>query len=235
MTDTSPITPRYGRVDRDYATTLATTPPDEDGPVWMVNLMKYRDQADYQDGRSDDISGREADDRYTPLGPLQAVGAEIVFAGDVCDQLLGDSPRWDRIGVVRYPTRRSFIDMQSLPEFQSLHVHKDAGMEQTIIIGCQPIPVPTAADAGVDQPDWDHVPHPPTEEDGPVMVLHLIRFADAASAAETPAEMEAYQSAAARSAVPHGVRIAGWFAAEGHHRGRRPHVGPGAVQRLPQP
>ncbi len=213
MTDTAH--PRYGQVDRDYGMRLATTPTDQDGPVWMVNLMKYREKADYADGNGPDISGREADDRYTPIGPLQAIGAEIVFAADVQDQLLGDSPTWDRIGVVKYPTRRSFIDMQSRPDFQELHVHKDAGMEQTFVIGCQPIPFPTATTEGLTQPDWADVPHPPTEDDGPVMVLHVIRFADAADAAATPAEMESYQSAAARSAVPHGVRIAGWFAVEG--------------------
>ena len=37
MSDTR--TPGYGLVDRDYGMRLATTPPDEDGPVWMVNLM----------------------------------------------------------------------------------------------------------------------------------------------------------------------------------------------------
>ncbi len=215
MSAPEPLVPRYGRVDPDYATTLMSTAPDDDGPVWMVNLMKYREKADYQDGRDDDISGREADDRYTPFGPLRDVGAEIVFAGDVCDQLLGDEPRWDRIGVVRYPTRRAFMDMQTLPEFQELHHHKDAGMEQTIIIGGQPIDVPSFAEAGVEPPEWDDVPHPPTEDDGPVMVLHVLRYKDAEAAERTPAEMEAYQSAAARSAVPNGVRIAGWFAAEG--------------------
>lgn len=37
---------RYGRVDPEYATRLATTPPEDDGPVWMVNLMQYREIAD---------------------------------------------------------------------------------------------------------------------------------------------------------------------------------------------
>ena len=38
MTDSR--TPRYGTVDKEYGMRLATTPPDADGPVWMVNLMK---------------------------------------------------------------------------------------------------------------------------------------------------------------------------------------------------
>ncbi len=62
--------PRYGTIDREYGMRLATTPPDDDGPVWMVNLMNYREVAEYADGRESTISGREADDLYAPLGPL---------------------------------------------------------------------------------------------------------------------------------------------------------------------
>lgn len=210
----STTAPRYGQVDRDYGMRLATTPPDEDGPVWMVNLMKYREVAQYADGRESTLSGQQADDEYAPLESLGAIGAEPVFFGTVDQQLLGASPIWDRIGVVKYPTRRSFIEMQSRPEFQKSHEHKDAGMEQTIVMGCQPMPFPTAP-SGVTEVDWADVPHPPTDDDGPVMVLHVIRFEDAEAAHITPSEMEAYSSAAAISASRHGVRIAGWFAVEG--------------------
>ena len=212
MTDTR--TPRYGTVDRDYGMKLATTPPDEDGPVWMVNLMKYREVADYADGRESAISGRDADDLYTPLESLAAIGAEIVFGGEVDQQLLGDAPIWDRVGVVKYPTRRSFIEMQSRPDFQRQHVHKDAGMAETIVIGCQPFEVP-AWPADIARPDWADVPHPPTDDDGPVMVIHVLKYHDAADAAVTPEQMEAYTRTAAVTAGAHGGRVAGWFAAEG--------------------
>jgi len=217
MTDHDPINtaaPRYGRVDREYGLRLASTPPDDDGPVWMVNLMKYRETADYADGRDRPISGREADDLYAPLESLAAVGAEIVFVGDVDQQLLGDAPTWDRVAVVKYPTRRSFIEMQSRPDFQAKHVHKDAGMQETFVIGCQPMTMSSALDAA-DPPDWADVPHPPTAADGPVMVVHVIRYEDAAVAGTSPEDMDAYSNAAAKVAVPNGIRIAGWFAAEG--------------------
>ena len=91
--------PSYGQVDREYGMRLATTPPDEDGPVWMVNLMKYREVAQYADGRESTISGMAADDEYSPLDSLRAIGAAPVFFGTVDQQLLGDAPIWDRIGV----------------------------------------------------------------------------------------------------------------------------------------
>ncbi|HAS10731.1 MAG TPA: hypothetical protein DCS55_09490 [Acidimicrobiaceae bacterium] len=208
MSDTR--TPGYGQVDREYGIRLATTPPDEDGPIWMVNLMSYRDQAVY-DGAESAVSGREADDRYAPVDVLADIGAEVAFVADVEDQLLGESPRWDRIGVVRYPTRRSFIEMQSRPDFKAKHVHKEAGMAETIVVGGTPIPSPQDRPDAPAPVDWSSVPHPPSDDDGPVVVLHLIRF----HPGRADTDMERYQDEAALVAVPHGVRIAGWFAIEG--------------------
>ena len=68
-------TVRYGTLNREYGMKMATMPPEDDGPVWMVNLMKYREVADYADGRESTISGRDADDAYSPLDSLAAVGA----------------------------------------------------------------------------------------------------------------------------------------------------------------
>lgn len=208
MSDTR--TPGYGQVDREYGIRLATIPPDEDGPIWMVNLMSYRDQAVY-DGTESAVTGREADDRYAPVDVLADIGAEVAFVADVEDQLLGESPRWDRIGVVRYPTRRSFIEMQSRPDFRAKHVHKEAGMAETIVVGGTPIPSPQDRPDAPAPVDWGSVPHPPSDDDGPVVVLHLIRF----HPGKADTEMERYQDDAALVAVPHGVRIAGWFAIEG--------------------
>jgi hypothetical protein len=217
MTESGELQPgaigmRYGRIDAEYARTLATTPPEADGPVWMVNLMRYREVADYGDAsvRSEvPVSGREADDRYTPLESIAGVGADIVFVADVDTQLLGDGPPWHRVAVVRYPTRRAFVDMQSRPDFRSRHVHKDAGMEQTFVIGCVPMVAP---ELPPDAPDWSDVAQPPTADDGPVVVIHVIRFVDDGTGID---EMTRYTEHAATVAVPHGVRIAGWFGAEG--------------------
>ncbi len=205
---TSAPSVRYGTIDPDYARRLATTPAGEDGPVWMVNLMAYRPRADYGDGRSDDITGRAADDRYAPIESLAAVGAEVVLFADVDQQLLGETPHWDRVAVVKYPTRRAFIDMQSRPEFVEKHAHKDAGMAHTIIMGGQPLSHP---DLPADVPDWTDVHHPPTDEDGPVLVVHVIRFHEG----QATSAMVRYQDAAGAVAVPHGLRIPAWFTVEG--------------------
>ena len=137
--------PRYGTIDRDYGMRLATCDPATDGAIYMLNLMKYRDAADYdrgsgggsggEGGNNGSVSGREADDRYAPVDVLAAIGATVCFTADVLDA----SEDWDRVAVVRYPTRRSFIEMQSRKDFQEKHVHKEAGMHHTIVMATLPV------------------------------------------------------------------------------------------------
>ncbi len=204
--------PKYGQIDHDYGLRLATTQPDEDGPIWMVNLMKYHDVAQYADTSSQEISGREADNLYTPREPLAAIGAEIVYVGDVETKLLGDERDWDRIAVVKYPTRRSFIDMQQRKDFKEKHVHKEAGMQETIVMGCLPVDLPSTE---ILETDWEEVLYPPSEDDGPIAVLHVLKFRPGAKMNETPQDMEKYQEKAAEVALKNGLRISGWFGVEG--------------------
>jgi hypothetical protein len=130
---------RYGRINTEMIGRWLRLEPEHDGPFWALNLMKYRDVADYGDGGTSARSGREADDEYTPLGPLAAVGASVVFAAEVERVVAGDGVAWDRIGIVRYPSRRAFFEMQQRDDFKSKHVHKDAGMEFTIVMSCLPV------------------------------------------------------------------------------------------------
>ena len=139
MADTPRPKHTYGRIDKDYAMALATHTPENDGPIYMVNLMKYHEVAQYSGdvGVGRQISGREADDRYNPASILAKIGATVLFVGDVVESHVG-SDEWDRIAVVRYPTRKAFIDMQTRQDFGEKHVHKAAGMERTIIVCCRP-------------------------------------------------------------------------------------------------
>ncbi len=198
----------YGTIDQDYAIRLGTTPPDEDGPILMVNLMKYHERAEYTDGDRG-ISGKEADDRYSPVKVLRDIGAEVQLFGDVDQQLLGAAPIWDRVACVQYPTRRSFIEMQARRDFQEKHEHKAAGMSETIIMGCLPIELPAGAEA-LSTAGWADVPHPPTPEDGPVVVVHVIRFSDAERE-----KMTTYTDHASPVATEHGVVLGGWYRVEG--------------------
>ena len=200
--------PRYGRLNKEYGMQLAFCKPEDDGPVWMVNLMKYREKADYADGRQSNISGLEADDLYAPLGPLRKLGAYPVFHAEVETQLTGDAPIWDRIGIVKYPKSASIIEMQSMPDFEELHAHKEAGMQQTFVIGSHPMPTP---ELPADAPSLDAVPFPSTPTDGAIIVMHTLKFADGVD----HTTLDSYHDAEGEAAVAHGARITGWFKVEG--------------------
>ncbi|MEI8127815.1 MAG: hypothetical protein WCG86_08405 [Actinomycetota bacterium] len=124
-----------GKVNYDYAMKLATTPAEEDGPIWMVNYMRYKPKAVDADGTEAAISGQEADDIYNPSDVLARFGAKVAFFGNVIDEEGG----WHRMGIVLYPTRKSFIEMQERPDFKEKVVHKEAGMEFTVLPCCLPL------------------------------------------------------------------------------------------------
>lgn len=166
---TVPAQPRYGSLNLPLVQRWLSMAPPQDGPFLAVNLMRYRPLAQYADGRPTTLTGREADDIYTPLGPLAAVGGRIVLAADVLEQPAGE-PGFHRVAIVRYPTRSSFVEMERREDFQELHVHKDAGMEFTIILAAEP---PAVAPA-------------PGRDDG-ALVLRLRRLAEDSPPPEDPA------------------------------------------------
>lgn len=125
----------YGDVDQDYERRLSEWPVADDGPIYMLNLMKYRAWADYGPGREQGVTGREADRRYAPFSVLREIGATMTLVAAVVEA----TEDWDAVAVVRYPTRRSFVEMQGRADFQALHVHKAAGMDHTIIAGTAPV------------------------------------------------------------------------------------------------
>jgi len=126
----------YGKINIELVGSWLNMKPEDDGWFWALNLMKYVEVANYDDGR-EAVSGKAADDAYSPIGPLAAVGAAVAYLGDVKDQPLG-TPKWDRVAIVRYPTRASFFAMQERKDFKEAHVHKKAGMDFTIILSCLP-------------------------------------------------------------------------------------------------
>ena len=120
--------------------------------------------------------------------------------------------------------------MQQRPDFQQAHEHKEAGMAETIVIGCQPLDVSTA-DVEV---DWSDVPHPPTDDDGAYIMMHVIRFHDDDGAVNTPDHMEAYQQVAGLSRGAQRRPRRRLVLGRGHDPRRRSRLAPGAVQPVPE-
>jgi uncharacterized protein (DUF1330 family) len=107
------------------------------GPIAMVNLLKFRDRAEYADGRADDISGREAFMRYiAQMGPIvEAAGGRFLFSGDVGQLVMGEVEElWDAVGIAEYPSRAAFHRIATSPEVQAIGVHREAGLAGQLLI-----------------------------------------------------------------------------------------------------
>ena len=104
----------------------------EIGPISMVNLLKYKEKAIYDDGRDTDLSGEEAYGLYAAevINLVEKYGGEFLFAGKVNRLMLGEvEEMWDSIAIAKYPNRKAMFEMTMDPEYQKIHVHRDAGLE----------------------------------------------------------------------------------------------------------
>jgi len=140
---------RYGTINSDYIASWFQR-EDPGGPMWALNLMQYRERAEYADGRETDLTGVEADDVYAPHEHLAAVGSRIILMAPVVHHLRGDDRRWDRIAIAQYRDRLALIEMNSSESFQADEQHKVAGMAFTIVMATFPVdgaPVPTQESA----------------------------------------------------------------------------------------
>ncbi|MAB11409.1 DUF1330 domain-containing protein [Hyphomonas sp.] len=103
-----------------------------DGPIFMVNLLKFKDKAEYDDGRKTDLSGRDA---YMIYGRavadiLPKFGGRAVFAADVTFLALGDVEElWDEVAIAMYPSRADMVRMSLSEEWREAAVHRSAGLK----------------------------------------------------------------------------------------------------------
>ena len=121
----------------DQVRTLRDAGPD--GPVVMLNLLKFRERANYPAGSPHaPCSGAEAYRRYQTAF-VETVGdvsrAEVVWEGQVDTTFIGDTSQdWDKCLLVRYPSRQHFLAMMANAVYREALVHRYAGLERTILL-----------------------------------------------------------------------------------------------------
>ena len=104
---------------------------DIDTPIKMVNLLKFKDKADYKDGRQTSLSGKEAYQIYADevQGHLEKVGGKSIFLGEVERLMLGEvEDLWDWVAIAEYPSRKAMLEMVMDSEYQKSEEHRSAGL-----------------------------------------------------------------------------------------------------------
>jgi uncharacterized protein (DUF1330 family) len=104
-------------------------PPGE--PVVMINLLKFKEG-----------EGRDRYLQYTrEVQPhLERVGGVLRYAGTSPAHVIGDgeTPWWDAILVVEYPSPQAFTDMVTDPGYQQVHEHRAAALVQGDLVATSP-------------------------------------------------------------------------------------------------
>jgi uncharacterized protein (DUF1330 family) len=106
--------------------------PGPDGPIYMVNLLKFRALADYKDGRESALTGREAYNLYATevTQVIQQHGGKILFSADVSGLLHGHVDElWDAVAIAQYPNRAALIAMSMSEALSEPSKHREAGLQ----------------------------------------------------------------------------------------------------------
>ena len=104
---------------------------DDGGPVCMVNLLKFKEKAIYEDGRETSLTGPEAYQIYGEgvAKMIDTIGGKIVFSSVVSGLVVGEVEElWDAVAIAEYPSRQSFADMIASVQWSELAIHRTAGL-----------------------------------------------------------------------------------------------------------
>ena len=109
--------------------------------IHMVNLLKFKNKAEYKDGRETDLTGQQAYQIYAKevQEHLQKVGGKIIFSGAVSRLVLGEVEElWDWVAVAEYPSKKAMRSMIMSKEYQKSEEHRSAGLAGQLNIETRP-------------------------------------------------------------------------------------------------
>lgn len=103
---------------------------DDGGPVVMLNLLRFAGE----EGRASYMRYAEA---VAPF--LERAGGRTLYAGDCSTLLVGPKAHdWDAMLVVRYPSRKAFLEMVKAPDYQAITHLRTEGLEAAVLEATRP-------------------------------------------------------------------------------------------------
>jgi len=109
--------------------------------IHMVNLLTFKNKADYKDGRQTDLTGEEAYRIYAKevQEHLRKVGGKMIFSGEVSRLVLGEVEElWDWVAIAEYPNKKAMRSMIMDKEYQKSEEHRSAGLAGQLNIETRP-------------------------------------------------------------------------------------------------
>ena len=97
---------------------------DDGRPFVLVQLLRFAD------------GGRDRYLRYSvavqPI--LRGLGAQVLYAGECTDPLLAPDGPWDAIVLVRYPSRRTYLEMLADPAYQDVAPQRRSALREAVLL-----------------------------------------------------------------------------------------------------
>ena len=109
------------------------------GPVHMLNLIRFRQTAAYDDGTV--ATGAEAYGNYArESGPIfSRLGGRQVWAGKPELMLIGpELEAWDLAFIAEYPSKDAFVAMLRDPDYRKAVRHRQAAVADSRLIRMHP-------------------------------------------------------------------------------------------------
>ena len=118
--------------------------PDAE-PIVMLNLLRFRDVADYGAGGPQGSSGKSAYGRYskavTPL--LFEVGGCPLWMGKARAGVIApEGESWDEVLLVQYPSRAAFMRMVESDAYRAIMHHRTAALADSRLIETRAVALP---------------------------------------------------------------------------------------------
>ena len=124
----------YIRPVREQIKRLAES--DEDGPVVMLNLLKFAKATGDATGKT----GAESYDTYgEKMREIMAErGIKLLWRGRADSVVIGDDEAdgWDMVLLVQYPSRKAFLEMGASKEYSKAGEHRTAALVDSRLIAC---------------------------------------------------------------------------------------------------
>lgn len=128
-------------LDPTDATAMALFSRHIDGPVVMLNLLRFRATADYSEhpalAPQTPISGRAAYDRYIEhtLPHLTATGGRLLYLGEGGDYLIGpEREGWDMAMLVEQASVEAFMAFAANVDYLAGIGHRVAAVRDSRIL-----------------------------------------------------------------------------------------------------
>jgi len=111
---------------------------NDNSPIVMVNLLKFRDQAEYPEGSGHSpCSGEQAYQCYSEVAfeKIKQAGGNVSFLAASIGTLIGpEDENWDKVILVKYPSFKAFVAMIMANEYQAASVHRTASIDDARLI-----------------------------------------------------------------------------------------------------